>query len=353
MQQSIRFLKTPDDVTLAWAVAGSGQAMVKTATWLTHLEYDWDSPVWRHWLWFLAEHFRLIRYDERGCGMTDWDVSDLSCRRWVQDLEAVIDKAAPEQPFAMLGTSQGAATAVAYTADHPEQVSHPILYGGYVQGWSHREGAAGRARYHAIIELARYGWGKDNPAFRQVFTQSFIPEATEEQVTWFNEPCRRTTTPDTAARLLEARGEVDFSAQLSRIRVPTLVLHARHDEVVPFTSGRRMASEIPGAEFVELDSRNHILLEHEPAWERFKEAVLAFTGRPPEAEDPVFEALSERERQVLGGIVEGLTNAEIGASLFISEKTVRNHLTRVFEKLGVKSRAQAIVFARDHRLRPD
>ena len=348
-RQRIRYLRTPDGVQLAWAEAGSGPVLVKAANWLTHLDYDWASPVWRHWIHFLAGHFRFVRYDERGCGMTDWKVGDLSFARWVDDLESVIEAAGLREPVALLGISQGASVCIAYAARHPERVSHLVLYGSYALGWSRRSDAPGRKEYEAIIELVRQGWGRENPVFRQVFTSRFIPEGSAEQLEWWNELCRKTTTPEIAAGLLQSRAEIDVSHLLGEIRAPTLVLHARGDEVCPLAAGRMVASGIPGAEFVELDSRNHVLLEHEPAWPRFQEAVLDFLGvsAPKAGEDPAFGTLSAREREILALIAEGLGNADIGERLTISEKTVRNHVSNLFDKLGVWTRAQAIVFARD------
>jgi pimeloyl-ACP methyl ester carboxylesterase/DNA-binding CsgD family transcriptional regulator len=347
MQQSIRYLKTPDQVRLAWASSGRGPPFVKVSNWLTHLNYDLDSPLWRHWIEFLSSHFRLIRYDERGCGMSDWEVTDLSLERWTADLAQIVEASDPGEQFVLFGASQGTAAAVAYAVRHPQRVSHLILYGGYALGWVHRGDPEEQVRYHAIAELIRTGWGKENPVFRQVFTARFVPEARTEHIQWFNELCRRTTSPDMAARLLCARGQTNFRELLPQVRVPTLVLHARRDEVVPFAMGQMLATEIPGAEFVELDSRNHILLADEPGWARFKDAVLEFTGRAAEVADPRLAALSAREREILGAVVAGKTNAEIGATLFLSEKTVRNSLTRIFEKLGVHSRTQAAVLARD------
>ena len=201
----------------------------------------------------------------------------------------------------------------------------------------------------AIADLARFGWGKDNPAFRQVFTSRFVPGATAEQMNWFNELCKKTTSPGNAAKLLEARANVDVVDVLEKVRTPTLVVHARDDQVVPIEEARLIASGIPGAEFVELDSKNHILLEGEPAWKRFCAAVLEFTGlrRAAGTEDPVFQTLTRREREVLALLTEGLGNADIAERLSLSEKTVRNHVSNVFDKLGVWTRAQAIVFARD------
>ncbi len=201
-----------------------------------------------------------------------------------------------------------------------------------------------------MIDLVRLRWGDDNPAFRQVFTSRFIPEGSEEQINWFNELCRKTTTSENAARLLEARAMLDVRELLAHVKVPTLVLHCRNDDVVPIELGHELAAGIKGAQFVELDSKNHVLLDHEPAWERFCEEICSFTGvRPdPDSEDPAFSSLTPRERDVLGLLCEGLGNAEIAERLSISEKTVRNHVSNVFDKLGVWSRAQAMVFARDH-----
>jgi pimeloyl-ACP methyl ester carboxylesterase/DNA-binding CsgD family transcriptional regulator len=349
MAQSIRYLRTPDGVRLAWAALGRGPTLVKAANWLSHLTYDLESPIWRHWIDFLSQHYRLIRYDERGSGMSDWEVADLSPARWGEDLEAVIEASDPGEQFVLLGMSQGAVAAITYAVRHPERVSRLILYGGYSKGWAQRPESEGYRRYRAIVDLVQLGWGKDNPVFRQLFAAQFVPGASPEQFAWFNELCRRTTTPEIATRLLTARGDLDVRNLLPSVRVPTLVLHARHDEIVPFEAGKQLAAEIPNAEFVSLDSHNHILLADETAWGIFKDAVLEFTGRPRAfgAQDPLLATLSVRERQILAAVVSGQSNAEIGAALFVSEKTVRNSLTRIFEKLGVRTRTQAAVLARD------
>jgi len=347
--QRIRFLRASDGLRLAWAEAGKGSTLVKAANWLTHLEYELESPVWNHWLRFFSDHFRYIRYDERGCGMTDWNAGELSVDRWVEDLAAVIEAAKPTEPFSLLGISQGSAACIGYAIKHPELVSHLILYGGYARGPYRRNDEDRERMYSAMIDLVRLGWGSDNPVFRQVFTSRFIPGGTDEQLNWFNDLCVKTTSAEIAATLLESRAIVDITGLLRQVKTPTLVLHSRGDDVVPISEGQLLAAEIPGAQFVELDSKNHVLLEAEPAWERFCDEVLEFTGRPvsPEKEDPAFESLSTREREVLSLISEGLSNAQIAERLSISEKTVRNHVSNVFDKLGVWSRARAIVFARD------
>jgi pimeloyl-ACP methyl ester carboxylesterase/DNA-binding CsgD family transcriptional regulator len=327
--------------------------LVKAANWLTHLDYEWESPVWRHWIRFFSSHFRFVRHDERGCGMTDWNVGDLSFERWAEDLEAVITAADLREPLALLGISQGAASCVAYAVKYPERVSHLLLYGAYARG-TYRRGEPDKERlYRALIDLVRLRWGNDNPAFRQVFTSRFIPGATDEQIGWFNDLCRKTTSPENAARLLEARAMIDITDLIGEVRVPTLVLHSRDDDVIPISEGHILAAGIPGAQFIELESKNHVLLENEPAWERFREEVLEFMGLKgsSHSEDPAFASLSPREREVLALIAEGLGNAEIAERLTISEKTVRNHVSNLFDKLGVWTRAQAIVFAHDRGFR--
>jgi len=351
--QRIRYVRTDDGIQLAWAEAGTGPVLVKAANWLTHLTYDWDSPVWRHWIRFFAGNFRFIRYDERGCGMTDWQVGDLSFERWVADLETVVAQAEARR-FVLLGISQGAATCVAYAAKHPERVSHLVLYGGYVRGAAVRTPHEAR-ELCAIVELVRLGWGREHAAFRDLFTSRFIPNGTDEQIRWFSELCRKTTSPEIA-------GEPARTTEPDRCHGPAGPREGANPRTpcprraaVPLAEGRLIASGISSAQFVELDSRNHILLEHEPAWERFCAAVSDFTGiaAPADAENPAFASLSPRERRILSLLTEGLSNASIAERLALSDKTVRNHISNIFDKLGVWSRAEAIVFTRDRHFRKD
>jgi pimeloyl-ACP methyl ester carboxylesterase/DNA-binding CsgD family transcriptional regulator len=348
LRQHVHYANASDGTRLAWAESGTGPLVVKAANWLTHLEYEWESPVWRHWIQFFSAHSRFVRYDERGGGMSEWQGGPFSLDQWFADLGSVIDAARPQAPVTLL--SQGAVTCIRYALGHPERVDRMILYGGYARGWRRRDSPTAQREYEAMMDLMRVAWGKDNPTFRQVFTSRFIPGGSLEQLQWFNDLCLKTTSGDIAATLQEARSVLDLSGELGGLTTPTLVLHARDDAVCPIAEERLLASGIPGAEFVELDSRNHILLEHEPAWRRFCDAVLEFTqARPATSEDPAFGELSARERQILTLIAQGLSNAEIAERLGISEKTVRNHTSHLFDKLGVWTRAQAIVFARERR----
>ena len=246
--------------------------------------------------------------------------------------------------------------AIEYAVRHPEHVSHLVIHGGYAQGWARRDPEDTRAG-KALVEVVRFGWGADTPAFRRLFTELFIPGGSNEQLTWFDELMRRTTRPEVAARMLESCGEIDVTRSLSRVQAPTLVMHSRGDARVPLEQGRVLAAGIPDARFIELDSRNHLLLEHEPAWERFRAVVGEFLGWQREAPrrraadmpsaSEELAALTAREREILDLVAGGANNQDIADQLFISEKTVRNHLTAIFDKIGVSSRSQAIVFARD------
>src|SRR4030095_8599951 len=274
MQQKVQFCTASDGVRIAYALAGQGLHLVKASNWLNHLEYDWQSPICRHLLHALAAEYQLIRYDERGNGLSDWDVEDISFEAFVRDLESVVDATGR---FASLGISQGCAVSIAYAVRHPERVSHLILYGGYSVGWRKRARTqAERDAGEAMLTLMRVGWGQQNPAFRQLFTSQFIPGGTKEQADWFNELQRMSTSPDDAARNLDASGDIDVTAFLPQGRVPTLVMHCRGAARVPSESGPRMAAGIPASRFVALEGQNHLILEDESAFERFLEELKAF-----------------------------------------------------------------------------
>jgi predicted ATPase/DNA-binding SARP family transcriptional activator/pimeloyl-ACP methyl ester carboxylesterase len=278
MAQQIRYCHTPDGVRLAYAMVGQGPPLVKAANWLSHLEYDWQSPVWRHWLEGLARHHTLIRYDERGCGLSDWEVADLSFEAWVQDLETVVEAAGLER-FPLLGLSQGGSIAIAYAVRHPEKVSHLILYGSYVRGRLKRDLSPQQLEEaQTFIQLIKLGWGQENPAFRQVFTTLFMPDATLEQQRWFNDLQRMSASPENAMRIVAGFNTIDVRNLAAQVKAPTLVLHAKGDARIPFEEGELIASLIPGARFVPLQSNNHILLAHESAWQQFLDEVHQFLG---------------------------------------------------------------------------
>ena len=275
-EQEIHFCQTKDGVQLAFARIGQGPPLVKTGHWMTHIEFDFESPIWRQLYRELSRDHAFYRYDARGNGLSDREVPDVSFHDFVDDLEAVVDAAGIER-FALLGISQGCAVSIAYAVRHPERVSHLVLLGGYAVGWKKRARTeAEKAAGEAMLTLMRIGWGQENPSFRQMFTSQFIPEASKEQADWFNEFQRISSSPADAARNLWANGETDVTALLPQVKVPTLVMHARNDARVPFELGRRMAAGIPGARFVPLESQNHIMLEGEPALGRFLEELKAF-----------------------------------------------------------------------------
>jgi pimeloyl-ACP methyl ester carboxylesterase/DNA-binding winged helix-turn-helix (wHTH) protein len=274
-RQEIRYCTSSDGVRLAYATLGSGPPLVKASNWLTHLDLEWGSPIWRHWWSALALHHRVVRYDERGNGMSQRDVADVSFDTWVQDLETVVDAAGLER-FPLLGISRGGPIAIAYAVKHPERVTHLVVYGAFSAGVNHVGGTRHVEARRALISLTRLGWGLNNPAFRQMFTSRFIPEGTPEHEQWFDELQRVSTSPGNAALLMERDDNLDVRPLLSKVQTPTLVLHCDRDGAVPAECGREIAAAIPNARYVSLPGRNHLMLEEEPAWAMFLEELGLF-----------------------------------------------------------------------------
>jgi pimeloyl-ACP methyl ester carboxylesterase/DNA-binding winged helix-turn-helix (wHTH) protein len=278
LSQQVRFCRAPDGVRLAYAVAGDGPPLVKAANWLTHLRHDWESIVWGHWLRDLSACHRLVHYDERGSGMSDWQAEDLSFESWVRDLEAVVDEVGLDR-FALLGISQGGAVAVDYAVKHPERVSHLILYGAFALGRTRRARTA-RERQEAevMLDIVQAGWGEDTSALRRMFAAQFMPGGTPEHWDAFDAHQRLTATPENARRLLGTSSGVDITDLAPQVCTPTLVVHSVDDRRVPYEQGELLASLIPGSQFVPLQSSNHLLLDGEPAWTEFVVALEAFVA---------------------------------------------------------------------------
>lgn len=273
--QSIRFCTTPDGVRLAYAVSGDGPPLVKASNWLTHLDYDWESPVWRHWWQSLSRHHTLIRYDERGCGLSDWDVDDFTLDAWVRDLETVVDTLGLER-FPLLGISQGGPIAIRYAARHPERVTHVVIYGTCARSTWRSVSREERRELAALTELLRTSWGSDKPGWRSIYNARFMPDGPLELWRAFDELQRRSTSAENAVRLWKAFAHLDVTEEARRLDVPTLILHARDDAVWSFREAEELAALVPGSRLVPLDSNNHILQDHEPAFARFVDEVERF-----------------------------------------------------------------------------
>ena len=347
----VRFTAGFDGVRLAYTISGRGHPLVRIPTWISHVEHDRESPVMRHLVAEMSSRHTLVSYDCRGVGMSERDVADMSFDAWVHDLEAIVDAAGLET-FALWGISGAPAIAIAYAVRHPERVSHLVLCGGFCRGRLRRDASPAMVeKARVMLELIEQGWGNEEPAFRQVFTSLMVPGGTAEQWRWFTDKMRMATSPRIAQRMLRLWQQIDVCDLARQVRCKTLVLHGRHDAIVPYEEGRLMASLIPDAEFVTLDSANHLILEDEPAWpqlvaelRRFLPATQAAAHATPAGG---FSDLTEREREVLELIARGLGNDDIAHRLAISTKTVRNHITSIFGKLDAGSRAQAIVRARE------
>ncbi|MEX1023121.1 MAG: alpha/beta fold hydrolase [Dehalococcoidia bacterium] len=354
MDQELRFVTTPDGVRICTSALGTGESLVKAPNWLSHAGMDINSPVWRHWWAALSARHHFVRFDQRGCGLSDWVVPDMSFDRWVSDLECVVDALELER-FDLLGMSQGGAVAIEYAARHPERVRRLVLYGAFARGWAKR----GEAEEHeATLTLIKRGWGSDNPAYRQLFTSQFMPDATLEQMNWFNELQQLSSSPANAMQFQIEVGNIDVTERLSQVHAPTLIFHARHDARIPFDEGRQIAASMPNARFVALESRNHILLEDDPAWPVFARELEGFLGaadeapgRPAAVAAPADEAnLTNRETEVLQLIARGRTDRQIADELVISVRTVGNHVKSILAKTGSANRTAAAMYATTHGL---
>jgi RNA polymerase sigma factor (sigma-70 family) len=351
LEYETRFCTSPDGVGIAYAVEGAGPPLVKAGNWMTHLDYDRKSPVWRHWVRELRRGHTLVRYDERGCGLSDRQFDGTpTLDSYVGDLAAVVDAAGLER-FALFGVSGGGPTAIQYAVRNPERVSHLVLYGTYARGRYRRDEKQTRES-RLLIDLMRVGWGGTVPAFRQVFSSFFIPSAGEEQRRWYDEMQQASSTGEMAARLWLSNTQLDVSDMAREATQPALVLHARQDLAVPYEEGRRLASLLPNARFVTLESDNHILQDGEPAWDEFLAEVRAFLRDDERA--PAVAAdlsdLSEREREVLELVAAGMSNEEIAQRLFLSTRTVERHLSNIYAKLRLSGKsARAAAAARFSR----
>jgi len=352
MKQEVRFCSSFDGARIAYALSGRGAPLVLSATWLSHLEHQWSSLAWRPWLEHFTREHTLLRYDLRGTGLSDRSFTNVSLDTWVRDFAAVVDAAGLER-FPLLGVCQGGPIAIQYAALYPERVSRLVLYGTYARGMLLRtELKPEPVKAKVLLDMAQLGWGRENHAFMQVWASMFQPGGGIEHLRSYTELQRLAISPENVVPFMNTTFRVDVREAARRVKCPALVVHALGDRVAPIEEGRLLGRLIPDARFVELESENHMLLPDEAAWSRLKEEVKAFLREAgmhdvaAQIADRVAD-LTARERQVLEGIARGLDNAQIAAELALSEKTVRNHITRVFDKIGVAHRYQAIVLARD------
>ena len=345
-REHIRFATSFDGARIAWTVSGSGPPILLLPSWLTHLDYQKRSIAWQPWLEALASRHRLIRYDPRGCGLSDRDISHLSFDTWVRDAGAVADAAGLDR-FSLVGICQGGAVAIAFAAHQPQRVRSLVLYGTYARGRNMRSDLPLEPeKAKVMLEMLRIGWGDEDHAFMRAFATQFQPEGSIEHLRSWCELQRMATSADNAVALTRIMFDIEILADAARIACPTLVAHAERDAVAPFEEGRLLAQTIPGARLIALDSPNHFMLPTERAWKTLVDTLRDFLAEG-EAEGSPFAGVTPRERDVLRLVARGLDNHRIGAHLGISEKTVRNHVSALFGKLGVETRARAIVMARE------
>lgn len=353
--QEIRFCESRDGTRIAYATCGAGPPLVWIGHWIRHLNLDWESPVWRPWLRFLTSRFNVLRFDWRGCGLSDREGVSFSLQKNVEDLEAVVESAGFKQ-FSVLASAAGAMSSIRFAAQNPGRMTHMALLASQTRGHKPRGMAQGftarqAVEQHSHLQLMERLWSEDRPVYGKFYVSVHMPDASPEQQAAQDDLLRKTTTRDNALALLRAFHESDVLDFATKVQCPALVMHARDDAIIPFDEGRRVASLIPGARFIPLESRNHVLLDGEPAWPRFIDAITAFfpvgAAGSSAKHDVALTDLTRREHQVLDLLAQGLNNSDIAAMLSISEKTVRNQVSAIFGKFGVKSRAQAVARARD------
>jgi pimeloyl-ACP methyl ester carboxylesterase/DNA-binding CsgD family transcriptional regulator len=345
--QQVRFCRAPDGVRIAYAVHGEGPPLLISTCWLSHLQFDWESPVWRHFLTDLGKFATVIRFDERGHGLSDWDVTDHSLEARIGDLEAVADAAGFDR-FALMAMAQGGPVAISYAVRHAERISRLLFDGSYsaaAQGLTVDD----LELEDAFGQLIKVGWARPDSTFRRVFTSLMIPNATEEQMRWLDDLQRVAVSAGTACIARKQRFAADADALLAELTLPTLILHSVGDRMNSFEYGRHLASSIAGARLVALASDNHILLENEPAWQVFLDEVRQFLAaevRPKELAPRLEDVLSQRELQVLRLAAEGFDNESIAGQLHLSSRTIERHLQNVYAKLGVSGRSARIAASR-------
>lgn len=346
--QEVRFCRSADGVRIAYAVHGSGPPLLISTCWLSHLQFDWESPVWRHFLADLGRFATIIRFDERGYGLSDWDVTDFSLDMRVADLEAVADSAGFPR-FALMAMAQGGPVAIRYAAAHPERVTRLLFYNSYADAERDltREDIEVQDTFDQMIKV---GWARPDSTFRRVFTSLLIPSATEEQKGWLDDLMRVSASATSAYESRRQRRHHGATEYLPQLDVPTLVLHARSEHINGFDEGRFLASSIRGARLVPFESENHIILEHEPAWPALVREVEEFIAADRAAAAPTHTpplTLSAREREVLTLAARGCDNDEIAGALHLSVRTVERHLQNVYLKLDVQGKsARAAAVAR-------
>jgi len=350
--EQIRFCASRDGTRIAYATSGTGPPLIWSSQWVHHLKFDWDSPVWRPWLSLLGGCHTLVRYDCRGCGLSDRDKLQFSFEKNLEDLAAVVEAAGLNR-FVLLAQGGSGMACMTYAVRHPERVTRLILNGCPARGRFQRATTPEQVEEaQTRLKVFEIGWFNEIPAYGHFITALHIPDGLPEEIRSYSDLIRQTSTPTNVLNLLRSSWEGDVQEVVPRIRCPTLVLHSRQDALIPFEEGRLIASLIPGARFVPLESRNHVLLEHEPAWQQFIEAFNEFLPASPATSAdgntaPLLEDLTPREREVLELVAQGLGNDTIGSRLGISSKTVRNQVSIIFSKLGVSSRTQAVIRARD------